>query len=190
MHPGTIDTDMGDQVLVTRETAQAYSGASIWPALRGAQGEIQGVELVRSPMRADDSSARFISMSLKTSKYSLGGALRCCRVQPVPQTRSFPRPSRFDRTTILRCREGCCKVRWGCAHRPQDGARRLSLRPFVPLFRCGVVPSRPKDAYLANLERHGRGPCEMDRVNAEGACRGRHLHGARLISPGRPDRKS
>src|SRR5713226_3343668 len=69
---------------IAKRRAQAYSGASIWPALRGAQGEIQGVELVRSPMRADDSSARFISMSLKTSKYSLGGALCCCRVQPVP----------------------------------------------------------------------------------------------------------
>ena len=46
------------------------------------KAKFKGVELVRSPMRADDSSARFISMSLKTSKYSLGGALCCGRVQP------------------------------------------------------------------------------------------------------------
>ena len=61
---------------------------------------------MRSPDAGRRLSARFISMSLKTSKYSLGGALCCCRVQPSPQTRSFPRPSRFDRTTILRCLEG------------------------------------------------------------------------------------
>jgi len=107
------------------------------------------VELVRSPMRADDSSARVMSMSLTTSEYSLGGALCCCRVQPVPQTRSFPRPSRFDRTTILRYREG--------------------------------LPREPRATRQPGL-------CEMDRVNAEEACRGRHLHGARLIPPGRPDR--
>ncbi len=92
------------------------------------KAKFKGVELVRSPMRADDSSARLISMSLKTSKYSLGAALCCCRVQPVPQTRSFPRPSRFDRTTILRCREGCCAG---------------SIGPPTPR-RSGLVPGRSR----------------------------------------------
>jgi hypothetical protein len=70
------------------------------------KAKFKGVERVRSPDEDRRLSARFISISLKTSKYSLGGALCSCRVQPSPQTRSFPRPSRFDRTTILRCREG------------------------------------------------------------------------------------
>jgi len=47
----------------------------------------------------------------------------------------------------------------------------------------GRLPREPRATRQPGL-------CEMDRVNAEGACRGRHLHGARLISPGRPDRKS
>src|SRR6266851_7754163 len=53
------------------------------------KAKFKGVELVRSPMRADDSSARFISMSLKTSEYSLGSALCCCRVQPSHKPEAF-----------------------------------------------------------------------------------------------------
>jgi len=123
------------------------------------KAKFKGVELVRSPMRADDSSARFISMSLKTSKYSLGGALCCCHVQPSHKPEAFRAHPALTAPQFCGAGKAVAKVRSGCAHRPQDGARRLSPRSLVSLFRRGVVPSGPEDAYLANLERHGSRGC-------------------------------
>jgi NAD(P)-dependent dehydrogenase (short-subunit alcohol dehydrogenase family) len=44
----------------------ANAGATIRPALRGAKVKLKGVELMCSPMRADDPSTRFRPISLKT----------------------------------------------------------------------------------------------------------------------------
>jgi len=123
--------------------------------------------------------------------------VRPSRSDPVPQPRTAP-DAVVDLHTLLRTAGvpgpyvlGCCKGSIGLRAPP---TRRRQASVSAPL---GVALSarRGSQRTRGRLPREPRatrqpGPCEMDRLNAEGACRGRHLHGARLISPGRPDRKS